>query len=228
MVKVEECALCAFKEDSVVAANGFLKDVFGIADVRGYSFGVTAVFFVEIFELNWFAAEKGDESVFEYKDLAKTFGEDFRMDEFAHADAHPLDFIGVHGADPSGCRADFVVASGGFFELVEEAVVGENDVGGGGDFEFAEFGLLCFGRVDFVEEGPGTDCHAASENAEGVGVEDSGGEEVKFEGFPASYDGVSGVVSTAVTDYIIGLVTEDVDDFAFGFIAPLGSDNDEG
>ena len=160
--------------------------------------------------------------------MAQAFGEDFGVDEFAHADADALNLVGVHGADSSGCGADFIVTSSGFFELVEEAVVGENDVGGGGDFEVAEFGLEGFGGVDFVEQRFGADCHSAGEDAEGVGVEDSGGEEVEFEGFPSGDDGVSGVVSTAIANNITGLVAEDVDDFAFGFIAPLSSDNDEG
>src|SRR5690606_16224108 len=84
------------------------------------------------------------------------------------------------------------------------------------------------GAVDFFEQGLGADRHAAGEDAQGVLVEDAGGEEVELEGFSARDDGVPGVVAAAVANDIGGFVAEDVDDFAFGFIAPLGADDDEG
>jgi hypothetical protein len=38
-------------------------------------------------------------------------------------------------------------------------------------------------------------------------------------------DRVAGVVATLGTDYDIGLLREEVDDFSFSFIAPLGANH---
>lgn len=158
----------------------------------------------------------------------ESFAEDFRINKFTHSDADTLDFIGVHRSDSTRRCADFVVSPGGFFELVNETVVGENDVGGGGDFEGTEIGLEFAGAINFFEKGFGADSHSASEDREGVGMENSGGEEVEFECFSAGDNGVTRVVAAAVSDDIAGLIPKDVDDFAFGFIAPLRSDDYEG
>jgi len=60
VVEVEEGALGAFEQDAVVAADGFLEDMLGIADVGGDPLCVAAVFVVEVFELNGFSAEESD------------------------------------------------------------------------------------------------------------------------------------------------------------------------
>lgn len=228
VIEVEECSLGTFKEDAVAAPDSFLENGFGVRYVRFEPFGVFAIFVVEILEFDGFSTQEADESVFEFEDLMKAFAEDFGVDKLAHSDADPLNFVGVHGADSSRSGADFVVTPGGFFELVYESVVGEDDVGGGGDFEGTEISLEFAGSVDFFEEGFGADCHSSGEDGEGVGVEYSGREEVEFERSSAGNDGVSGVVSSAVADDIVGLIPKDVDDFAFGFIAPLRSDDYEG
>ncbi len=228
VVEIKECALCAFEKDAVATADGFLEDGFGVGDERFEPLGIAAIFFVEVFKFNGLTTEKGDQAIFEFEDLEEPFAEDFRVDEFAHADADALDFVGVHWANATRRRADFIVASGGFFELVNETMVRENDVGGGRDFEGTEVGLQFAGAIDFFKKSFGADRHSSGEDREGVGVENSGGEEVEFECFSASDDGVPGVVAAAVADDIAGLVPKDVDDFAFGFIAPLRSDDYEG
>lgn len=119
VVEVEECSLRAFEEDAVAPTDGFLEDGFGVGDERFEPLGIAAIFVVEVFKLDGFATEEGNQTIFEFEDLVEPFAEDFRINKFTHADADALDFVGVHRADTTGCRADLVVAPGGFFELID-------------------------------------------------------------------------------------------------------------
>lgn len=107
-------------------------------------------------------------------------------------------------------------------------MIGEDDVGGGRDFESTKIGLKFASAIDFFEKGFGADRHSAGEDREGISVKNSGGEEVEFECFSACDDGVTGVVAATIANNIAGLIPKDIDDFAFGFIAPLRSDDNEG
>ena len=49
---------------------------------------------------------------------------------------------------------------------------------------------------------------------------------MKDEFLLADLDGVTGIVTALRADDDIGFLREDVDDFAFSFIAPLGADKD--
>lgn len=60
VIEVEECSLCAFEEDAVASANGFLEDGFGVGDKRLDPLGIAAIFVVEVFKFNGFATEEGN------------------------------------------------------------------------------------------------------------------------------------------------------------------------
>jgi hypothetical protein len=56
---------------------------------------------------------------------------------------------------------------------------------------------------------------------------DSAGDQVQDRFFAVNHQRVAGVGAALVSDDHVGFAREDVDDFAFAFVAPLTSDHDD-
>gem|GEM_PF-2226327 len=87
----------------------------------------------------------------------------------------------------------------------------------------AGFAVLSAGgqSVEFFQEGERVDDDAGSDDGRDVWLEDAGGEQAEFVGASIEADGVSGIVTALVTDDDLVAFCQDIDDFAFGFVAPL-------
>ena len=95
--------------------------------------------------------------------------------------------------------------------LADEQAVGELDV-------------ALFEALDFLDESEWVDDDAVGDDALFPRAQDAGGDEVKDEFLLADFDRMSGIVAALGADDDIGFLGEDVDDFSFSFIAPLGAD----
>ncbi len=82
-------------------------------------------------------------------------------------------------------------------------------------------------RIHLPEERLRVDHHAVPEDAELSFVKDPGGDQVEGVVLVRELDRVAGVVASLVAGDHVELVAEEVDDFAFAFVAPLGSDHGE-
>lgn len=98
--------------------------------------------------------------------------------------------------------------------LVADAQVGGRD----GNAALVEF-------VDFGEELFRVEDHAVSDDVHDAFAEDTDGEEVGGVFLVTDADGVTGVGSAAVAGDKVDVVGEEVDDFAFAFVAPLKTDD---
>src|SRR5262249_49471018 len=65
--------------------------------------------------------------------------------------------------------------------------------------------------------------HAVADDAELFSAKNSGGHEVQDVLLFANKDRVAGIVAAGVSDNDVRFFREDVDDFAFAFVAPLGA-----
>jgi hypothetical protein len=81
-------------------------------------------------------------------------------------------------------------------------------------------------RFDFCHQRAGVDYDAVSDDGFDAGTEDSARDQLQNELRFANIDGVSSVVPSLVAHYHIEAFTEEIDDFAFAFIAPLGTEHD--
>ena len=148
------------------------------------------------------------------------------VEQVDDAEAVAVHLVFVGGADAAAGGADLCAAGGVLGGELDHAVVGQDDLGAVGDEELAvdrQAGVLEL--LDLVEEGHGVEHDAVADDAFAAGAEDSAGDELEDELFAGDDDGVAGVVAAGVAGDDVELLRQDVDDLAFAFIAPLGTEN---
>ena len=79
--------------------------------------------------------------------------------------------------------------------------------------------------VDLAENPFGIDDDPASEQAEGIGIEDARGDELELIDLTIAFNRVAGIVPTLRTHNHLGAGGKDINDLAFSLIAPLNPDN---
>jgi len=87
----------------------------------------------------------------------------------------------------------------------------------------AGFAVLSAGgqSVEFLQQGERVDHNAGSDHGGDVLLQDAGGQQTEFVGASIEADGVSGVIAALIADDDLVAFGQDIDDFAFGFVAPL-------
>ncbi len=226
VVAIEHRGLRAFKEDVFAFADEFVYRVIRIFDVGTENVRIPEIIFQHCFIIETFhAVEFLQNHIFLRDIVAELFGKDVRVHEIADADADAIDFIGVARPDAVFRRADFHGAFAGFFRFVQAVVIGENDVGAGGNLQIFHGNALRFQVSHFFDETFGINHDAGADDADGAGVHDAARHEAERIGLAAGDDGVTGIVSALGTDDDIGFGRQIVYDFPFSFIAPLGADD---
>ena len=79
--------------------------------------------------------------------------------------------------------------------------------------------------VDLAQQAGGIQHHAGGDDALHLGPEDAAGHQRELEGLAVADDGMAGVGPALVADDDIVLFGQQVDDLAFGLVAPLKSDH---
>ena len=147
--------------------------------------------------------------------------------EILHTDALTRCLVGVGGADAPSGSAYLALAQPPLLHVVEQDVIGHDEVGPGRHFEPGGRHTPGFEIVDLLAKDGGVDDHPVANDGDDPGVEDPGGDQVERELAQFVLDCVPGVVAALVADHHVGLLAEQIDDFAFAFIAPLGAHHDE-
>jgi hypothetical protein len=176
-------------------------------------------------ERDGFGAEGAEDGVVLAEAGFEFFGEGFAIEEITDAEAGAGGFVTVGRSDTAFGGADLVFAFAEFAGFVDGAVPGHDEVGGVAEEEVrADFDALFAEAVDFGDEGDGVDDNAVGDDAGFARAEDAAGNQVQDVFFAAVNDGVSGVVTALTADDEVGVIGKKVDDFAFAFVTPLGSD----
>jgi len=84
---------------------------------------------------------------------------------------------------------------------------------------------LFFQKADFVHQHHRIDDHSVADDALGVRMKDARGHLVQNDLFLLHHHRMAGVGSALIPGHDIDLCAEQIDDFAFAFIAPLGADD---
>ncbi|MEY5013755.1 MAG: hypothetical protein RIS92_113 [Verrucomicrobiota bacterium] len=96
--------------------------------------------------------------------------------------------------------------------------VADEQVGGGdGDAFVSE-------AFDFSGDRDGVEDDAVADDAHFIGAKDSGRDEVQDVFGSSDDDRVTGVIAALGANDDVGVFGEEIDDFAFAFITPLGAD----
>ena len=77
--------------------------------------------------------------------------------------------------------------------------------------------------VDFLDQTHRIDHHAVADDAHLAFAEDARGHDVQDVFLAADEDRVTGVVAALGADHDVRLFGQDIDDFAFAFVTPLGA-----
>ena len=199
----------------------------GVGDVGGELAARFEIGLFDFLEGDLRAAERFEDRVVFLDAALELDREILRTDEIDHAQAGAGGLVAVGRADAALGRADLVAALAVFARFVERAVIGQNEMRRLADEQASgELDAALFEAFDFLDQRDGVDDDAVGDDAFFPGAQNAGGNQVQDEFFLPDLDRVAGVVAALGADDDIGLLGEDVDDFSFSFIAPLGADKD--
>lgn len=227
MVDVEERALRALKHDAATFMEDAVEEACGVADVGADLLGGGGVLVEDLIGVERVGVE---ESVGNGV-LLLAGGEDVGFEELGVEEVNDAEtaaghFVFVSGSDTAAGGADFFAARCALSGELDHAVIGEDDLGTIGDEEVAiEFNSVGFDARGLSEEGDWIKHDAITDDTLTAFTEDAAGNELEYEFFSGDDDGVPGVVASGVAGDCREVVAEYVDDFAFTFIAPLGTEN---
>jgi hypothetical protein len=232
VVDVEEDGVGAFEEEAFFVFDGLVEEFGGVGDEGAELFAAGAVLLEHGVPVEGVSVVEGfEDGVFFGDDALKFFGEAGIVEEVGKADGGgAVGFVGVAGSDAAAGGADLGAGGFGFGELVLKFVVGEDDVGVGGEFEVGfDADALGGEAIDFFEGFEGVDDDTVADDAGDVGAEDADGDEVEAvlddAGAGFDFDFVTGVGAAVPSDGEVEVAGEEVDDFALAFIAPLEADD---
>ncbi len=152
--------------------------------------------------------------------------EDLLVEQVLHADAEPGRLVGVAGSDAAAGGADLQLAEPRLTRLVEQQVVGHDQVCVGGDAQPADVDPAPAQSLDLLGQHARVDDHAVADRAQPARVEDPRRDQVELVRLVAPDDRVPGVVAALEADDQIGLLGEQVGDLALALVAPLGANHD--
>ncbi len=145
------------------------------------------------------------------------------VEQVAHPNAAPRDFVFVAGADPSLRRSDRAVRLL-LAELVDQLVVGQHDVRALTHEKPALRPDTALTQgLDFFQEHAGIDDRALADDALGLLMKDPGRDQMKNLLLAADHQGVARVCTTGISNDEVGVWGVQVDDLAFALVPPLGS-----
>jgi hypothetical protein len=151
--------------------------------------------------------------------------EDLLVEQVLHANAETSRLVRIAGADPTPRRTDLELAELGLAGVVEQQVVGHDQVRVRRDAQPARVHAAVAQLLELGRDHLRVDHHSVADQAELAGVEDPGRHEVELVDLVSAHDRVAGVVAALEADHHVGRLGKQVRDLALPLVAPLGADN---
>jgi len=224
VVDIEQRGLGAFAEDFLARLDRVVDEIDGVADEPLEVIGGGAdarPFGVDVELLDAVLAE---ELIVLGRLGAELFLQPRRAGEVDAADAGAVHLVGVGRPDAAPCGADLLRAGSGFAEGVGPLVVLENELGAVRKTDVVDGKSLFGNRLHLFDQPENVDHEAVADDVDHVRPEDAGGNQVEHIMLAADFDGMARVVAALKADDHIHIARQNVDQLAFSFIAPLGSD----
>ena len=149
-----------------------------------------------------------------------------RVENLAGAHALAPSLVGVGRADALQRGADAGIAATGFVERVERLMPREDQVRLTADLQLGAADAAALERVDLVEQRGHVDDDAVADHRDHMWIQHAGRHQLQRVALRPDDDGVPGVVTTLVAHDVGVFAGQQVDDFGFALIAPLGSNDD--
>ena len=228
MVEIEHGALGALEKDALVLAQGVPQQEAGVFDIGAQRLGrldVALALLVKVADV--LVVGLGHHLGLGPHHAHDPFPEALGIDDVLHAHALPRRFVGVGRPDAPARGTDLALAQPRLLHVVQHDVVGHDEMRFARHLEVPGRHFAALEIVDLRPQHRRVDDDAVADDRDDVGVEHTGRHEVKSELTPEILDCVAGVVAALIPDHHIGLLAQQIGDFPFAFVAPLGAYYDE-
>jgi hypothetical protein len=150
------------------------------------------------------------------------------VDQIDNPDAAAGDLVLVTGTDAARGGADGHTVLAGFGDFLDDAVEREDHLGAVADGELpAHVDAFRFEGFDLGDQRRRVDDHSVADDRLHAGPQDAGGNQLQNELVAADAHGVAGVMAALKARHHVEAFAEQVDDFAFSFVAPLRAEHYE-
>ena len=149
------------------------------------------------------------------------------VEQVLHAQAAARHLVLVRGTNAARRSADLYATGRVLRRQLDQAVVGKNDVRAIADEEIAVH--LDAGRaqgIDFLHEGERIEHDAITDDAAAAFAQHAARNELENKLLALDGNRMSGIVTAGITRNHLEALGQNVNDFAFAFVAPLRSDDD--
>ena len=229
VVDVEQRALGALEEDGAAAVEHVPREPRRVGDVLLDPVAVGQVVLGHRLQVE--LGRLGVRAQLEPLGLERRgdlLAQDLLVQQVLHPDAEPGRLVGVAGPDPAARGADLQLAQLGLARVVEQGVVGHDQVRVGADAQAREVDALGAQVVELAGEHLRVDHHAVADRAQAPAIEDPRRDQVELPRRPAvAHDRVAGVVAALEADHHVRVLGEEVGDLPLALVAPLGAHDDD-
>ena len=138
--------------------------------------------------------------------------------------------VAIAGADAAHRRADRVSLAALFEHGLFERVIGEDHVGPVADQQVTANRLTAAGidRIDLFQQRFRIDDDSCGDDGRHPRMQNAGRKLRQLVGLAVKDHGMAGVVAPLIADNDVMFIREQIDDFSFGLVAPLQTDNRRG
>ncbi len=169
----------------------------------------------------------GQDKIVVIKDFGQFLGEMLFVQQFTQTDAAPGDLVFIGRPDATTSSADLLVTFAGFAGLVQGDVIGQDQGAGGTDLQAVSDGAgTGFQFIDFLEQGLRGEHHAIADDAGNLFAQYAGWQKMQNGFFPIDDQGMTSIMTALEAHHIGGLVSQEIDDFSFPLVTPLGTEHD--
>ena len=226
-VDVTQCAELGLEHDLLALAVGLVEVIAHIADVGGKQLGIFLAPCPHLVNADrLLAVDVHHRQVLGLNDRLQTLLDaGVHMDEVAHAQGlfHVFIAVAVGDAALGGAELGTGLGQALLLQTVLRHMEGHGDGRAVGDLQVlgADLNTLLGQGGNFLLEVLGVDDHAAAHNADNVGAQNAGGNQVQDEFAALVLDGVACIVAALIARNNVIVLAEQVDHAALALIAPV-------
>src|SRR5688572_9240416 len=228
VVDIEQRSLSAFEHHSFAGVDLAVKQQTGAANERPKPFTVAGVSVMDLIEIEGLLFENRLEiDIFLFNIMAQFVSKRVLFEQIDKADTDSRYFVFVRRTDAPAGSANFSLASEPFPGQINGLVVRHDEMRFFADTQQRIIKQMPLGleSVNLLDQNLRINHHAVADHAQLIWMQRPGRNEMQYGLFAVHHQGVTGVVAALEADDDIGVAGKKIDDFAFTFVAPLGSDD---
>ena len=227
VIEIQQGALGPFKQDVFAGPRGVMDGAGAIHHMAGEAAAVVGVFSNHLLGIEGVnAIELLELQVFRSQWPLQSLAQQLLIEQIDHAQTTALGLVGIGGADATAGGANALVTALLLHRLIQQAVIRERHMGGGGHLEAAGINVVAGKHLKLAQQHLGINHRAGTNQAGGVGIQDSRRDQVQLEHLTINNDGVPCVDPALISDNNVGRAAEQIGDLSLALVTPLSTDDD--